>query len=178
MRAAEIIRSGGLGQVTGVRGNIKSTLANNGPHLIDTLRFILGDPAAVRVTCRCRRERGDFNRGIPAEDAANGEILFRGGFRFEFSTGDLSPDFFTIVVEGSGGSLEVTPQAPEGQRRDLYPQGCDHARLPAEAVSGVHPVGERPARTTLRSLSRARGQWSWCSPSTSRPAWISRSSSP
>ena len=110
MRAAEIIRSGGLGKVVGVRGNIKSTLANNGPHLIDTVRFLLGDPAAVRVTCRCRRERGEFNRGLPAEDAATGEIFFSDGLRFEFSTGDLAPDFFKIIVEGLGGSLEVTPQ--------------------------------------------------------------------
>jgi dTDP-4-amino-4,6-dideoxygalactose transaminase/predicted dehydrogenase len=110
MRAAEIIRSGSLGAVVGIRGNIKSTLANNGTHLIDTARFILGDPTAVRVTCRCRRERGEFNRGIPAEDAASGEILFSGGLLFEFLTGDLSPDFFTIIVEGRERTLEMTPQ--------------------------------------------------------------------
>jgi dTDP-4-amino-4,6-dideoxygalactose transaminase/predicted dehydrogenase len=109
MRAAEIIRSGGLGKIALVRGNVKSTLANNGPHLIDTVRFLLGDPAAVRVTCCCRRERGEFNRGIPAEDAASGEIVFDGGLRFEFCTGDLSPDSALIVVEGSRGSLEVNP---------------------------------------------------------------------
>jgi dTDP-4-amino-4,6-dideoxygalactose transaminase/predicted dehydrogenase len=109
IKAAEIIRAGGLGMVAGARGSIKSTLANNGPHLIDTVRFILGDPTAVRVTCRCQRQRDEYNRGIPAEDAAAGEILFDGGLRFEFLTGDLSPDFFSISVEGSGGSLEVTP---------------------------------------------------------------------
>jgi dTDP-4-amino-4,6-dideoxygalactose transaminase/predicted dehydrogenase len=111
MKVAEIIRSGELGRVTRIMGNIKSTLANNGPHLFDTVRFILGDPTALRVTCRCRRERGEFNRGIPAEDAACGEILFSNDLALNFSTGDLSPDFFSIKVDGTGGSLEVTLQA-------------------------------------------------------------------
>jgi dTDP-4-amino-4,6-dideoxygalactose transaminase/predicted dehydrogenase len=109
VRARGIIRGGGLGKVTLVRGNIKSTLANNGPHLVDTVRFLLGDPAARRAVCRCERGRGEFNRGYPAEDSARGEILFEGDVRFEFQTGDLSPTFFTIVVEGSAGTLEVTP---------------------------------------------------------------------
>lgn len=123
-KAAEIIRSGGIGQVVGVRGSIKSTLANNGPHLIDTVRFLLGDPTATRVTGTCRRERGEINRGIPAEDAARGEILFRDGIRFELSTGDLAPDFFTIVVEGSEGSLEVTPRDLKLNGRLCTPGGA------------------------------------------------------
>jgi dTDP-4-amino-4,6-dideoxygalactose transaminase/predicted dehydrogenase len=110
IKAAEIIRSGSLGKVIEVRGNVTSTLANNGPHLIDTVRFLLSDPAAVQVACRCRRERGEFNRGLPAEDAASGEILFSDGVRFEFATGDLSPDAANIVIQGSRGSLSVTPQ--------------------------------------------------------------------
>jgi perosamine synthetase len=109
VRAREIIHGGGLGKVAFVRGNIKSTLANNGPHLVDTVRFLLGDAAARRAVCRCERNRGESNRGFPAEDNARGEVLFDGDVRFEFETGDLSPTFFTIVVEGSAGALEVTP---------------------------------------------------------------------
>lgn len=107
--AARLVRSGALGDVEVVRGNIASTLANNGPHLVDTVRFILGDVPARSVSCRCHRERGEFNRGLPMEDGAEGEILFEGGLRFELRTGDLSPDFFTIRVEGRRGTLVVTP---------------------------------------------------------------------
>lgn len=110
MEAQEIIRSGGLGKVSVVRGHIQSTLANNGPHLIDSVRFLLGDPDAVTVSCKCLRERNQFNRGSPAEDAASGEVLFSTGARFEFATGDLAGDFFAITVEGDKGSLEVTPE--------------------------------------------------------------------
>jgi dTDP-4-amino-4,6-dideoxygalactose transaminase/predicted dehydrogenase len=127
MRAAEIIRSAALGKLVGVRGHVTSTLANNGPHLIDTVRFLLGDPAATEVTCRCRRQRGELNRGIPAEDAASGEIVFSGGVRFEFLTGDLSPGAATITVEGSAGSLEVTPQHLKVNGESCTPRGATAA---------------------------------------------------
>jgi dTDP-4-amino-4,6-dideoxygalactose transaminase/predicted dehydrogenase len=110
VKAAEVVRSGGLGTVSRVRGNIKSTLANNGPHLIDTVRFVLGDPPAERVSGHCRRDRNEFSRGLPAEDASSGQVDFGGGVCFEFVTGDLSPDFFSITVEGDQGALEVSPQ--------------------------------------------------------------------
>ena len=44
IEAADCIRRGRLGTVTNVRGVIRGSIANNGPHLIDTLRFVLGDP--------------------------------------------------------------------------------------------------------------------------------------
>ena len=109
MRAAEVVQSGQLGKVVSARGFIKSTLANNGPHLIDTTLFVLGDPSAISVRCRCIRNRNDFNRGYPAEDGADGEIDF-GAYRLEIKTGDLSPEFFAIEVQGEQGSVRVTPK--------------------------------------------------------------------
>jgi dTDP-4-amino-4,6-dideoxygalactose transaminase/predicted dehydrogenase len=105
--ARAVVESGELGTITKVTGFIKSSLANNGPHLIDTIRFLLGDPAAREVTCTCRRERNEFNRGTPAEDEARGSIEFEGGLRVELATGDLAPAFFGITIEGSRGRLEV-----------------------------------------------------------------------
>ena len=105
--AAAILRSGELGTISKATGYIKSTLANNGPHLIDTVRFLLGDPRAQQVECRCRRTRQEFNRGVPAEDEAQGAVEFEDGVRFEFATGDLAPGFFGITVQGSRGELEV-----------------------------------------------------------------------
>ncbi len=43
--AAELVKTGRIGHIREVRGEISSTLANNGPHLFDVARFILGDPA-------------------------------------------------------------------------------------------------------------------------------------
>jgi dTDP-4-amino-4,6-dideoxygalactose transaminase/predicted dehydrogenase len=105
--AGAVVSSGELGTITQVTGFIRSSLANNGPHLIDTVRFLLGDPPARQVTCTCRRDRNEFNRGTPAEDEARGSIEFEGGIHLELTTGDLAPAFFGITIEGSRGKLEV-----------------------------------------------------------------------
>lgn len=105
--AASLVKAGELGTVQKVRGHIKNTLANNGPHLIDTVRFLLGDPPARRVSCRCQRVRQEFSRGLPAEDGAEGTIEFDGGAVFELLTGDLAPGFFAITIEGTQETLEV-----------------------------------------------------------------------
>jgi dTDP-4-amino-4,6-dideoxygalactose transaminase/predicted dehydrogenase len=123
--AARLVGSGALGSIVAVRGQLPGTLGDNGPHLVDTVRFLLGDPPALRVTCHCRRERGRFYHGFPAEDGAIGEIFFEGGIRFEFQTGDSSPALFLIRVEGTTGALEITLQ-------DLKVTGCRSPRVPAD----------------------------------------------
>ncbi len=111
-RAAEAVAAGRLGTIRAARGFIKSTLANNGPHLIDTALFVLGDPAARSASCRCTRTRDDVNRGFPAEDGAEGELDL-GTVRLELRTGDCSPEFFAIEVDGDRGQLRVTPEVLE-----------------------------------------------------------------
>lgn len=111
MRAAELVRSGELGQILAVSGNVHGALFSNGPHLFDSVRFLLGDVPADRVQCSCKREWGRFYHGLPVEEGAKGEICFQGGIQFEFLTGDLSPDRPTIRVTGTKGSLEVTPSS-------------------------------------------------------------------
>lgn len=107
--AAEAIRSGRLGAIRRMTACIRGSLANNGPHLIDTVRFVLGDPAALRVHCVCRREQGGFNRAIPAEEASTGAIEFANGVRCELATGADAPAYFQVIVEGEKGTLEATP---------------------------------------------------------------------
>lgn len=109
MRAAALVREGRLGNITRARGNIASTLANNGPHLIDTIRFVMGDDKVVSVQCACERERDEWNRGLPAEDGAAGALVFESGVRCDVLTGDRSDGFFSIQIVGDKGSLEVSP---------------------------------------------------------------------
>jgi len=111
IEAAECVRSGKLGKVTKARGVIRGSISNNGPHLIDTLRFILGDPLAVRVTSQCRREHDTVERGFPCEESALSTIEFDGGFVGEIETGHPDPRAFRIEVEGTNGSLSVAPGA-------------------------------------------------------------------
>jgi dTDP-4-amino-4,6-dideoxygalactose transaminase/predicted dehydrogenase len=106
--AAQMALSGELGEFRTVSGCIASTIANNGPHLIDTIRFILGNRKALSASCTCTRSRSEWNRGYPAEDAAVGKIVFDGNVECQIETGDRARDFFSISVEGTRGSLEVT----------------------------------------------------------------------
>ncbi|MGO9115865.1 MAG: DegT/DnrJ/EryC1/StrS family aminotransferase [Thermoguttaceae bacterium] len=109
IEAADYLRSGKLGQVSKARGVIRGSIANNGPHLIDTLRFVLGDPRAVRVTSQGRREHDTVERGLPCEESALSTIEFDGGVVGEIETGHPDPRAFRIEVEGTGGSLTVAP---------------------------------------------------------------------
>tara|TARA_R110002049_G_scaffold285698_2_gene466841 strand:+ start:59895 stop:62267 length:2373 start_codon:yes stop_codon:yes gene_type:complete len=106
--AAEIVRSGGLGKVRNVRGNITSTLANNGPHLVDAIRFILGDRPIKSVQCECVRETDQIERGYPAEDSATSTLHFDGDVTVSLETGTRSPDFFGITIEGDKGTVNIS----------------------------------------------------------------------
>ena len=111
MRAAEIICNGELGDLQQVQGRIVGSLANNGPHLIDTIRFLLGDGPVIAVEGKCERLRNGWDRGIPVEDYFDGQITFRNGLQCYLKTGDRSDTFFSIAVVGSRASLEVTTTA-------------------------------------------------------------------
>jgi dTDP-4-amino-4,6-dideoxygalactose transaminase/predicted dehydrogenase len=108
--AAERIRAGKIGKLLEAQGEIASTLANNGPHLLDVSRYLLGDPQAHKVRCECERRGASFNRGLPAEDGASGEIQFAGNLTFKFQTGDRAGEFFRVQVVGTSGTIEVTPK--------------------------------------------------------------------
>lgn len=121
LAAAELIKAGEIGEVKKVQGQIKSTLANNGPHLIDTVRFVLGDPRAVSAQCTCWRERNEVNRGLPSEDSAEGQITFENGVLFELATGDRASEFFSLEISGSRGKIRVSPSALRMNDQDCTP---------------------------------------------------------
>jgi len=107
MQAAEMIRRGELGKITKVHGNIQDSVANNGPHLLDTIRFVLGDRPVRRVTATFDGLGNKVNRGLKVEDGARGELTFEGGVVAEVSSGKFSPTFFDIEVAGDKASLKV-----------------------------------------------------------------------
>jgi len=107
--AARAIRSGQIGTIAHVRGYVTGALADNGPHLVDAARYLLGDPAPATAQCRCERGRGAVYQGLPVEDSVSGTITFAGGIEFWFRTGDLTSGFFGLTVEGDQGTIEVTP---------------------------------------------------------------------
>lgn len=114
IRARELVKSGALGALTAVRGHNVGVLADTGPHLIDSVRFILGDRPALRARCVCVREKGVVRQGIPAEDSTSGEIEFEGGVTFSFVNGETAPTYFGVTIEGTTGTLELTYDSLKG----------------------------------------------------------------
>ncbi len=108
VKAAEIVRRGDLGRVVAARGNIGDSVANNGPHLLDTIRFLLGDAPVQRVTATFEGFGNKMNRGWAVEDGARGEVTFENGVVAEVALGKFSPTFFEIEVRGQQASLKVS----------------------------------------------------------------------
>lgn len=113
-RARELVQQGAFGELLHVRGHVYGALADNAPHLFDSVRFILGDLRPIEASCRCERRKGGFRQGMPVEDSAEGVITFEGGAQLSFVTGDSVPSFFGISIEGSKGSVELTPDSLVG----------------------------------------------------------------
>jgi perosamine synthetase len=121
--AARAIQSGQIGTIQHVRGYVTGALADNGPHLVDAARYLIGDPVPISARCRCERGRGGMYQALPVEDSASGTITFTAGIEFWFRTGDLASGFFGLTVEGARGTIEVTPSRwainGEAQREGL-----------------------------------------------------------
>src|SRR5262249_55452362 len=142
------------GPIRAVRGNISSTIANNGPHLIDTVLFLLGDPQIREVTCQCRRSSEGFNRGYPAEDGAAGEIVFEDGVRCHLLTGDLSPNFFSIKIEAERGEIEVSPKLLKVRGVQLAAAPTNGDFLAGQFVDFVRWVKGKRLPNNFRAASR------------------------
>ena len=108
--AKEMLKAGRIGRPSKVVARIRGSIANNGPHLVDTVRFVLGDPAAKSVKASLTRDREVMERGLPSEESAVSLISFEGDIRCEMLTGDANERAFEIIVEGSEGTLAVTPE--------------------------------------------------------------------
>jgi dTDP-4-amino-4,6-dideoxygalactose transaminase/predicted dehydrogenase len=120
--AANAVQEGRLGQIKSIEGCIGSSLANNGPHLVDTIRFILGDRKVESVQCECTRENGTVSRGYPAEESAAGTLYFEGGIPANILTGTRAPKFFEISVIGDKSQITITPSGVKGS---LKPSGLN-----------------------------------------------------
>jgi len=109
----QAILSGQLGTIKSVRGCIQSTVANNGPHLIDAIRFVLGDRPLKRIQCKMERKRMEDNRGYPAEDSSSSDLLFDGDIPVHLDMGDAAWDFFKIEIQSDRGSVSFSPKGIE-----------------------------------------------------------------
>ena len=93
-----------------VTGYVVDGLLNTGSHVIDGMRYVLGDPQAEWVMGAVERKTNRWEREVPIEDCCLGLTSFADGVQALLQvdlTAYSSADHFT--VQGTDGLLMVGP---------------------------------------------------------------------
>ena len=107
----KLISEGSIGRPMLAHGRREDGLLNNGSHMINTVRFWLGDPEPDWVIGQVERKTDRYERGIPIEDLCMGLVAFKDGTKLliESDTPVSSRlEWFQVVLECSDGLVFVT----------------------------------------------------------------------
>ena len=110
--ARRLVSEGAVGKPTMVTGYVVDGLLNTGSHVIDGMRYVLGDPQAAWVMGAVERKTDRWERDMPIEDCCLGLTSFVGGAQALLQvdlTAYSSADHFT--VQGTEGLLMVGPDS-------------------------------------------------------------------
>jgi len=107
-RAKNLIATGALGEVELIWGHFKGSLLNNGTHVVDTIRYLLGDPETDWVIGQIERKNDSYDRGHAVEEVAAGLVQFTGGTRALIEMGNLAKQDFEFHVVGENGQLRLS----------------------------------------------------------------------
>ena len=110
--ARRLVSEGVIGKPTMVTGYVVDGLLNTGSHVIDGMRYVLGDPQAEWVMGAVERKTNRWERDVPIEDCCLGLTSFAGGAQALLQvdlTAYSSADHFT--VQGTEGLLMVGPDS-------------------------------------------------------------------
>ena len=105
-----LISEGAVGKPVMVTGYVIDGLLNTGSHVVDGIRYVLGDPQAEWVMGAVERKTNRWERDVPIEDCCLGLTSFDGGIQALLQvdlTAYSSADCFT--VQGTEGMLMVGP---------------------------------------------------------------------
>ncbi|RKY04427.1 hypothetical protein DRP77_03870 [Candidatus Poribacteria bacterium] len=108
LEAKRLIAEGAIGEPLYLAFHTSGGLLNNGTHLIDAAKFLIGDPKAEWVIGQVERKTDRYERGARIEDLCAGAICFKGGVRcvFEVDTPNR-PGIEELEVYGTEGVLRV-----------------------------------------------------------------------
>ena len=108
IEARRLIATGAIGQPVRLWAAVAGGLLNNGTHLIDLQRYLLGDPKTEWVLGNVERKTDRYERATAIEDACAGIIQYAGGAQgtIESDLAEQSPG--GCVVVGTEGMLEVS----------------------------------------------------------------------
>ena len=129
-KARELVAGGAIGEPQFVALRSKAGLLNWGTHVIDQVRYILGDPETEWVIGQLQRKTDRYERREPIEDLYAGLICFSNGARLtleadlpgpELAAGSNNP-----VICGTEGQITVSDRVVllngDG-RREFTPDG-------------------------------------------------------
>jgi predicted dehydrogenase len=107
--ARRLVRDGAIGTPLTATARQGGGLLNWGTHMIDMVRYLLGDPDYDWVMGQVERKTDRHERGLPIEDRCLGHICFEDGTRMTYESDMPDPEIAesTIRVTGSEGVLEV-----------------------------------------------------------------------
>ena len=108
-KARNLITEGAIGGPRLVWSYLTSCLVDNGTHIVDMMRYLLGDPDADWAMGQASRKRDTLYQGSPAEESSMGLVAFRTGTRAFLEMGEKTPktDGFRFRVLGSEGTIEA-----------------------------------------------------------------------
>lgn len=109
----EFLSEGRLGKPLLAHGRREDGLLNNGSHMINTVRFWLGDPEPDWVMGLVERKTDRYERGIPIEDLCVGLVSFKDGVKLliEMDTPiTYKLEWFYVVLECTEGLLIATDE--------------------------------------------------------------------
>ncbi len=111
VKGRELIAAGKIGQPQLVTARTRAGILNWSTHLIDQIRYILGDPETEWVIGQIERQTDRYERLEPVEDLAAGLICFSGGVRFLLESDLCGPEPTygrnAPLVIGSAGRLSL-----------------------------------------------------------------------
>ncbi|MDA0745533.1 MAG: Gfo/Idh/MocA family oxidoreductase [bacterium] len=107
-KARDLIAQGAIGEPRLVWCYLTSCIVDNGTHIVDLMRYLLGDPDADWVMGHASRKGDKFYQSSPAEESGLGLIAFKTGTRAMLEMGErVLEDGFRFRVVGTEGSLET-----------------------------------------------------------------------
>ena len=144
--ARRLIADGAIGRPLASTVSVQEGgLLNQASHVVDLIRFMLGDPAVAWAVGQVQRETDRYERGLPVEDLCGGVIAFEDGARVVLDVDiGANPTIgnWGFVLAGDEGMLRVTSNQAHGREDfDLHLVSRAHADLdmPSSDFPDVDP---------------------------------------
>jgi predicted dehydrogenase len=159
-KARELVAAGAVGRPQLVTARSGEGLLNCGTHVVDAIRYLLGDPETSWVMGAVERRTDRYERAVRAEDRCMGLIAFENGAQ-GFLQSDLTPEWTVedYRIQGADGVLEVstsTVRLLSGKSRGWTEQAMDPGDPWAEQVREL--VGWVEGRNGHRGEARQARQ--------------------